>query len=327
MKKKISLFMIGALASVVIVGCGNKTEESGEVSESGPFAGDDFYLKTDSLVMTHIHGLGYAGNDDAVYFATHNGVAILVEDDWYETAKERNDYMGFNAVESGFYTSGHPGMESSFEVDPIGLVKSTDGGKTLESLDLLGVTDFHVKGVGYYTNTVYAYNPAPTDRLSETGLYMTNDDANTWTKAASKGLPSLENEQGHVMGAIAVHPRDEATLAVGTAEGLFVSKDAGDTFTQADITAQVTALTYQEDDLYVATYDQVAKLVHLTADGAQHELTLPSIKADDAISYIAVNPKDPNTIVITTMELDGYRNTDGGKTWEKLFTEGNIDSK
>lgn len=63
---------------------------------------------------------------------------------WYKTTKENNDYMGFNAVQTGFYSSGHPGADSKLP-NPIGIKKSEDNGETLENL----AVEIELKGRHY----------------------------------------------------------------------------------------------------------------------------------------------------------------------------------
>src|SRR5699024_4752762 len=114
-------------------GCSNN-DDAFEV----PFKGD----------MDHIHGMGYVGNDDGLYFASHTVLKIYCDGKWFETSNNLNDYMGFAAVDKGFYSSGHPGIDSKLP-NPIGLQRSFDGGKTLEKIDFEGESDFHVMAVGF----------------------------------------------------------------------------------------------------------------------------------------------------------------------------------
>ncbi|MBM7096782.1 hypothetical protein JSY36_13630 [Bacillus sp. H-16] len=339
MKKTIWLSALGGVLLVSACQAEDQEEQTAEPDESQEEAehsdqktvdlsGDgDFFIQNDELDITHIHGLGYAGNEGILYVATHHGLALYDDGIWYETSEERNDYMGFSAVEDGFYTSGHPGEASSFDVDPIGLVKSKDGGKTLETLDLLGMTDFHVKGTGYYSNAIYVYNPKGNERLEETGFYRTLDDAETWEKREGEGLPEASYDQGGYPNfAIAVHPSDEDTLAVGTSEGLFLSNDSGGTFERTGLGNPVIAATYYEDDVYAGIWDGEIQLVRY--DGEETTvLKRPDLQEQDAIQYIAVNPQDDSEMVFTTFHGEGYLSEDGGDSWEKIIEAGQVVAK
>jgi hypothetical protein len=89
----------------------------------------------------HAHGI-YASQDGAeVLVATHEGLFD------YSAAKpaligQANDYMGFTGDGTALYASGHPGPASG-QPNPLGLVRSTDGGKTWQALSRQGESDFH----------------------------------------------------------------------------------------------------------------------------------------------------------------------------------------
>jgi hypothetical protein len=66
------------------------------------------------LDVTHVHGVAYDAANDAVYLASHHGLARGQREgsNWaWEFVGDRYDYMGFtkDTVRSGaFYSSGHP---------------------------------------------------------------------------------------------------------------------------------------------------------------------------------------------------------------------------
>src|SRR5690625_6534818 len=97
MSRKMILSLI-IILGLIVTGCSNN-DEAFEV----PFKGE----------MDHIHGMGYAGNDGGLYFASHRGLKIYRDNKWFKTSTNLNDYMGFAAVDKGFYSSGHPGDRKS----------------------------------------------------------------------------------------------------------------------------------------------------------------------------------------------------------------------
>lgn len=113
------LFVNIIISAIFLSGCTSNSE------------GDFEVVFNDKI--EHIHGMGYAGQTDGLYFATHGGLKIYRDSEWYETTRNYNDYMGFNAVDEGFYTSGHPGGDSDI-LDPFGIQRSFDGGRTLEHI-------------------------------------------------------------------------------------------------------------------------------------------------------------------------------------------------
>ncbi|MFE5798167.1 F510_1955 family glycosylhydrolase, partial [Streptomyces sp. NPDC056503] len=186
--------------------------------------------------LEHIHGLGYSTDGKQMIIPAHDGLKTYSEGHWGSAEGEKHDYMGFSAVDDGFYSSGHPAPGSD-KKNPFGIVKSTDEGKTFETLDLYGEIDFHLMSVGYQTHAIYVINPQPNSRMDSTGLYYSIDEAKTWTKSAMKGISEEPT-------AIAVHPSNEAMLAIGTQSGVFLSKDNGQTFEKVVSKGQATSLFF-----------------------------------------------------------------------------------
>lgn len=91
----------------------------------------------------HIHGLSVSSNTGQVLLATHDGLFDITKQ---STAKigATSDLMGFTGgTDHGvLYASGHPG-EGSDLPNPLGLIGSTDGGKTWDQLSRQGESDFH----------------------------------------------------------------------------------------------------------------------------------------------------------------------------------------
>src|SRR3546814_8648105 len=102
-----------------------------------------------------------------------------------------HDYMGFATTREAFYSSGHPAAGSNL-INPFGLIKSTDAGKTWRQLGLEGESDFHTLATSYETNAVYVLNYGPNTRMPQAGLYMTQTDGQAWTRAAANGLKRSE---------------------------------------------------------------------------------------------------------------------------------------
>src|SRR5690625_572713 len=127
------MIILTIIVSVFVAGCSNQDDKAFEV----PFDG----------TMDHVHGLGYAGNDEGLYFASHTGLKIYRNGKWFKTSENFNDYMGFAAVNKGFYSSGHPGEDSNLP-NPIGLQISFEWGEHLERLGLEGKVVFQVLQVG-----------------------------------------------------------------------------------------------------------------------------------------------------------------------------------
>ncbi|MDQ8733959.1 hypothetical protein [Paenibacillus sp. LHD-38] len=52
-------------------------------------------------------------------------------------------------------------------------------------------------------------------------------------------------------------------------------------------------------------------------------MKLPVLDNDDAVSYMAQNPKDANEIAVATFKKDVYLSKDLGLNWTKIADKGN----
>jgi Sortilin, neurotensin receptor 3, len=294
----------------------SKTEMTGETEESKEnIASNHFFTPFDGK-LEHIHGLGYAGNKNAVFFAAHDGIKVYENGKWYQTKKEHNDYMGFNAVHNGFYTSGHPGEDSKLP-NPLGIKRSFDNGKTLETVALEGEVDFHAMGVGYENHVIYVLSPHKNSLMDANELYVSEDEAKTWKEVRAKGL-------GEEIFSIAVHPSNPDIVAIAGKEGIYLSKDKGDNFDLITKGMQGTSVFLTEDHLWYGGYNDAAHLIKRSlSDGSEEEISLPKMK-QDAVMYLAQNPKDDKEIIFSTFNGDIYQTKDGTKSWDLLVKEGNL---
>lgn len=267
--------------------------------------------------INHIHGLGYAGDQNAIFFATHDGIKVYTNESWYKTKTENNDYMGFNAVEKGFFTSGHPGTDTNLP-NPFGVLKSFDNGETLESLGLLGETDFHLLGVGYQSNIIYALPPNNNSKMKAGELYVSEDLAKTWEKVEAKNL-------GENLSIIAAHPTNPNLVAIAGEQGIYLSTDRGQSFELITNGMQGTSVYFDhQDNLWYGGYGGNATLIKKSLkDGSELEMKLPELKKD-AVMYLAQNPQNPLEMVFSSFNGDIYLSKDGASSWKQLVKSGEL---
>lgn len=269
------------------------------------------------VTLTHVHGLAYSADGKQLMIPSHDGMVLYADGRWSKAAGPAHDYMGFAATRDALYSSGHPAPGSDL-VNPFGLVKSRDGGKTWQKLALEGESDFHLLAAGYGTNAIYVFNPAPNQRMRETGIYFTLNDSMKWQAASSKGLRGQP-------ATLAVHPSEAGVVAVGTAEGLFLSRDSGQSFEQTANGKRVLGTHFDLDgkSLWYSTYAAKAGLVRvaLQAGAKPEEVSTPAF-AEDAIAYIAQNPARPDEITIATFKRSVFVSPDRGRTWRQIVTQG-----
>lgn len=178
-------------------------------------SGDDPATQAVGPGPVHVHGLGVNPADGALFIATHTGLfrSGVGESRSARVGDSYQDTMGFTVVgEDRFLGSGHPDLRT--DLPPLlGLIESTDRGRSWEPISLLGEADFHVlRSVG---ERVYGYDSS-NDRLMVSG-----DAGRTWEEV-ERPAPLVD---------LAADPRDgRHVVAAGVSDlsqGLYESRDAG----------------------------------------------------------------------------------------------------
>ncbi len=267
------------------------------------------------VYLEHVHGLGFSSDGKRILIPAHDGLKAYAQGRWETPEGAKHDYMGFSPVKDGFYSSGHPAPGSELK-DPLGIVKSTNEGKSLKMLALQGETDFHNMAVGYNSHVIYVMNPQPNSKMDAAGLYYSKDEGGTWTKTEMKGI----NEEPT---AIAVHPTEESVVAIGTPTGVYLSKDYGNRFEKVLSEGQTTALYFnKQGELFIGGYQNQAYLQKMDIKSKKTEkLTMPAL-TEDAITYVAQNPSDDGEIAFATFNKDVYLSNDKGLNWKKIADQG-----
>lgn len=268
----------------------------------------------DEVTIPHGHGMAYSPDGAKLFFAVHDGLRVYQNGQWILPPGEKHDYMGFSMVDDGFYSSGHPAKGSN-KKNPFGIVKSKDEGKTLDMLTLYGEVDFHGMSVGYNSHAIYVFNPAPNAVMSEPGVYYSTDDAQTWTKSALNGLEGQPST-------VSVHPTDEEILAVGTEQGIFISRDHGQRFEKVGPALPTSSLFFNATgELYAAGLNPQPALIRLDIDTKESkELNLPSL-SEEYIAFIGQSPVNEQDLAFMTSTNNVYLSSDGGSNWTQIVKD------
>ncbi len=264
-----------------------------------------------TVQFRHIHGLSFSSDGSQLFVPAHDGLLVYESGRWISPDLSVHDYMGYSGVDEGFYSSGHPGPGSN-RVNPLGLVKSTDGGETFETLAFAGESDFHLMAAGYENHAVYVINPAPNSRLS-VGMHYTLDEGQTWQQSQTSGISGSPIQ-------LAVHPTESGTVAVAAEGGLFLSNDYGDSFMRIGEAAPVTAVTFDPSGGRLLFGYQSLSAYDLSTEQTASFQT-PSVTGDDAVGYIAVNPVS-DQIAFATFSKDIYLSQNNGQSWEAIAEQG-----
>lgn len=266
---------------LALVACAPATEPSlGESSTNHSSSG---------LPGTHIHGLSVSASSGQVLLATHDGLFDVTKEPATKIGATV-DLMGFTAGEDEgiFYASGHPGPGSAM-LNPLGLIKSRDGGKNWEQLSRQGESDFHALTIT--KSGIVAFD----------GELRISPDGKTWTTRS----------QGFVPAALAGHHESDTVLATTTL-GIQRSTDSGITWT----------LNESSPVIQYVSFAHAAEAAGVEPDGTVHYST------DSGATWTRKGRIDGHVMAIAAVkDLDGDRgiwaatgrgilvSTDGGSTF------------
>ncbi len=269
-----------------------------------------------TITLKHVHGLAFSQDGQQLSIPSHDGLALYRDGHWSKAPGPEHDYMGFSAGRQAIYSSGHPANGSGL-VNPLGLIKSSDGGSTWQPLGLQGESDFHLLASGFDSGALYLYNTRPNSKMTSPGLYYSLNDGTTWQQALAQGMGSEPR-------ALAVHPTDSKTVAVATSSGLFLSSDAGEHFQPVLQNAQVLSVSFSLDgkSLWFGSFNKVPLLSTLDLKTQQiSSLGLPPLD-QDAVAYLAQSPTNAQEWAMATLKRDVYLSHDEGKTWKAIAQAG-----
>jgi hypothetical protein len=273
---------------------------------------------TQAVILTHSHGMAYSADGKQLIISSHKGLAIYAGGRWSTVPGPAHDFKSLAASRDALYSSGHPAPGSRMS-DPMGLIKSTDGGKTWRKLGLHGESDFHTLAASFGVNAVYVANRQPNSRMGETGIHYTLDDGVHWRRAEVNGL-------GGPIHQLAVHPSDPRTVAAASDAGLYLSRDEADTFERLGDPGYVLAVSFDLDGEhlwfsgYAADKPSLMRIRFASGD-TPVDVVLPLL-VEDAVARIAQNPRRFAEIAIATFKRNVFISQDLGKTWRQIAVAG-----
>jgi hypothetical protein len=198
--------------------------------------------------VVHVHGLGVDPATGVLFAATHSGLFEIPEaGEARRIANRYQDTMGFTVAGPGaFLGSGHPDpREDDVRPPLLGLIESTDQGKTWQRLSLHGEADFHALQAAH--GRVYGYD-------ATSGTFMVSADKQDWDRRGQLPLRDF-----------AVSPTDADTILATTEQGVARSTDGGSTFELLSGAPTLLVLAWAApDSLYGIAPDGS---VHHSADG------------------------------------------------------------
>ncbi len=247
--------LLSVLTGLLLVASGCTNESQNEMTTKSNTGEKEKFeiIQAKDINIEQIHGIGYPGNDQSLYIATNEGLKMVKESKWFETTTNQHNFSSFQAVEDGFITSGSlkKGEEPS---DSLGIVQSTDKGKSLEKLAFYGENHFYFMAASYFGNGIYVINQEENNQL-KLGVNYSTDNGKNWTAS------ELKDFTADSLGMIAVNPTNEDVIAMSTMSGIYYSEDNGNTMKLITDPYMVTALTFAGDNLLFSSVEN--EKIHL----------------------------------------------------------------
>jgi photosystem II stability/assembly factor-like uncharacterized protein len=281
------LRVTAASAVVVALAAGCSSSESGSTA-AAPSA------EIGVLPSGHVHAVAIDPGDGALLLATHEGLIEVGADGALTPTGPVIDLMGFTVVGPDHYlASGHPGLRVALP-QPVGLIESTDGGRTWAPLSRQGQSDFHaLTALG------------PSGALGWDGALQRSADGRTWEQLAIPAEP-------HTLAAAA----DGATVLATTAQGLLRSTDVGATWAPVDDAPLLQVVTWADEGTTVVAVDPAGTLWSSTDGGGTWQRGAQLGSAPHAVAAVV---EDGQFRVLVVTDAGLMESTDGGQTFTTVL--------
>ena len=237
--------------------------------------------------VSHIHHVKVAGNK--VLVLTHEGLFELVgKNDMKLVGKERIDVMGFVSLGDVLVASGHPAVGSTTP-NPIGVIKSVDGGLTWKSISLSGKVDFHyLEGSG---SDFYGAD-------SQTGKLMYSADSGvTWNTLGANTFTD-----------IAVSPMKSGTAIAIKDSELLLTQNAFKTSRKIESSLKITQVEWRKSGLYALSGNSLYK----STNSGKTWIKQSILKGAPGILSAS------DQLMLVTVGSDIYTSKNKGKSFTKI---------
>ena len=237
--------------------------------------------------VSHIHHVKVVGSK--ILVLTHEGLYELVgKNDMKLVGKERIDVMGFTSLGNVLIASGHPAVGSKMP-NPIGVMKSLDGGLTWKSVSLSGKVDFHfLEGAG---SDLYGAD-------SQTGnLKYSADSGKTWRVLGANTFTD-----------IAVSPEMSGMAVAIKGSELLLTENAFKSTTKLKNALKFTQIEWRKSGLYGLSGNSLYKSINSGKTWTKQS----TFKGTPGILSAS------DQLILVTVGSDIYRSKNEGKSFKKL---------
>ncbi|MCZ2839773.1 F510_1955 family glycosylhydrolase [Modestobacter sp. VKM Ac-2985] len=249
---------------------------------------------TSSAAISHVHGVGIDPAGDALFLATHEGLFEVTDGGAAALVSPVMDLMGFTiAGPDRLLASGHPGLHADLP-EPMGLIESTDAGRTWSPVSRQGRSDFH------------ALTASAAGVLGYDGTLVRSSDGTTWEEVAIPAEPHT----------LTASPTGERVLAT-TAEGLLRSTDGGGTWTLVEGAPLLQVVDWAETDGEVAGVAPSGVVWTSTDGGVTWRQGARLGSAPQALALAGIGDGVTRLVVATAEAL--VESDDGGQTFDVVL--------
>lgn len=281
---------LGSIAALAVLLSACTTPAS--TSQDTPADTPDASASAADYPSGHIHGMSVDPGTNRILLATHDGLFDVSRAPAQQVGPTI-DLMGFTTTSDGtLYASGHPGPGTDLP-DPVGLITSTDDGRTWEPVSLQGETDFHSLA-------------ATSDGLiGHEGRILTSPDGQQWS-VASDDVPAY-----NLAGA------SSGTVLATTEEGLYRSEDSGAAWATVADAPLLIFTTFAGDTAIGVTPDGT---VHSSTDAGLTWEQRGTIQGEPAAIAAAHTNDDTHRIWVAT-DRGIEVSSDNGATFQPLASQ------
>ena len=235
--------------------------------------------------VSHIHDVKVFG--DRVLLNTHEGLyEYLAANSMKKISSDDFDVMGLAIDGRTLYSSGHPGAKSNLS-NPIGLLSSTDGGKSWKKVSLQGEVDFHMLEVG--ATDMYGADS------SSGQLMYSSDRGKKWRKLG-------ENKYSDIA---VLSTKSGSAFALGSGD-LVQTTDAFKTTTSIKSSLKWSSVEIVGTALYASS----GKAIYRSIDSGKSWKKIATLSTE--ISSISMNAK----ILVAVTSNAIFVSRDGGKSFK-----------
>ena len=235
--------------------------------------------------VSHLHQVKVV--EKKVLVLTHEGLFELVgKNDMKLVGKDKIDVMGLTSLGKVLVASGHPSKGSNMP-NPIGLLKSIDGGLNWKAISLVGKVDFHLlEGAG---SELYGAD-------SQSGNLMHSaDSGKAWSSLGTNNFSD-----------IAVSPEMPGMAIAIKGSELLITENAFKSTTKIKNNLKITQIEWRNSGLYALSGSELYK----SSNTGKTWTKLTTFKAKPGILSAS------DQMMLVTVGSDIYTSSNAGRKFK-----------